>query len=121
MEAATHRVGCLLPLGAGGTVAGATVWVVAGMWRSCDVGNGSANGPVLLFCFLLIWALISSLWGLVLKFLGPRGMKWAYVVAICASVGMAWGMIAWIGVLDSYPSPICEGNVPPWWPDIIPV
>ncbi|WP_327315231.1 hypothetical protein [Streptomyces sp. NBC_01235] len=121
MESATRRVGCLLHLSAGGIAAGATVWVVANIWRSCDVGNGSANGAVLLFCFLMTWGVLSSIWGSIFKVLGGKSIAWAYGVAICATVGISWGLIAWIGILDSYPAPVCPGNVPPWWPDFVPV
>jgi hypothetical protein len=111
----------LLPLSAGGIVAGVTVWAVAGIWRSCDVGNGSANAAVLLFCLLVMWGVVSSLWALIFKLFGSRGIIGAYATAACISVAIAWGAIAWIGVLDSYPAPVCPGNVPPWWPGIIPV
>ena len=115
-------VGCLLPLSAGGVVAGATVWVVARIWDTCDVGvNGSANAGVPLFCSLAMWGVFSVLWGLVLTLLGGRGAGKAYAVAIIAGVVVAWGTIAWIGVLDSYPAPVCPGNVPSWWPGLLPV
>lgn len=120
MESATRRVGCLLPLGAGGIMAAATVWVIAGIWHSCDVGNGSADGAVLFFCFLLIWGALSSQWGVTLKMLGGKSIAGACAVAFCAAAGICWGLIAWIGVLDSYPAPVCPGNIPPWWPGFVP-
>jgi hypothetical protein len=95
--------------------------VIADIWHTCDVGNGSANGAALLFCFLVMWGAFPSLWALTIKVFGSEGIGGAYAVAVCASAVIAWGVIAWIGVLDSYPAPVCPGNVPPWWPEIIPV
>ncbi|SNX55968.1 hypothetical protein SAMN06272735_0405 [Streptomyces sp. TLI_55] len=29
-------------------------------------------------------------------------------------------LMTWLGMPDSYPDPLCPGNVPPWWPGFIP-
>lgn len=91
-----------------------------GIWHSCDVGNGSADGAVLFFCFLLTRSALSSQWGVTLKMLGGKSIAGACAVAFCAAAGICWGLIAWIGVLDSCPAPVCPGNIPPWWPGFVP-
>ncbi|MGW2051525.1 hypothetical protein ACWCPF_41250 [Streptomyces sp. NPDC001858] len=111
MESADRRAGLLLPLTAGGIAAGATIWVVANIWASCDVGGG-ANGGILLFCFLPTWWAFSSLWSMIFRVLAGKSAAWAFAVAFCISVVLSWGLIAWIGILDSYPAPICPGNIP---------
>ncbi|MFJ9726267.1 hypothetical protein ACIRP3_26265 [Streptomyces sp. NPDC101209] len=121
MRAAVHGAGSLLPLGAGGAAAGVTVWAVGATWRACDVGSTSANGMILLLSFPVLWGVFAALWSAVLRLFGAERRSGACAVAACASVALVWGLIAWIGVLDSYPAPVCPGNVPPWWPEIIPV
>lgn len=121
MRAAVHGPGFLLPLGAGGVAAGVTVYAVAATWHACDVGNDSANGLILLVLFPVLWGVFAALWSAVLRLFGATARAGAIALAVCVSVGLVWGLISWIGVLDSYPAPVCPGNVPPWWPDIIPV
>nr|WP_239158323.1 hypothetical protein [Streptomyces sp. SID13726] len=106
-------------LGAGGVFAGAAVWLIGSVWRTCDIGT--ANGGALLAVFLVMWGVLSVLWGLSFKVFAGRRVKWAWAVAVCVSVGLVWAAVAWIGVIDSYPDPFCPGNVPPWWPDAVPV
>ncbi|MFF4908402.1 hypothetical protein ACFY2T_26460 [Streptomyces sp. NPDC001260] len=121
MRAAVDGAGFLLPVGAGGVAAGATVWTVAQVWRTCDVGNGSANGAVLLLLLPVLWGVFAALWTAVLRAFGAGRRTGAVAAALCVSVGLAWALVSWVGVLDSYSAPVCPGNVPPWWPEVIPV
>ncbi|MFM9369225.1 hypothetical protein [Streptomyces sp. Da 82-17] len=107
-------------VGVGGVGTGVVgVLLLGRAWRDCDIGiNAAANSFGLAFVFLGLSLVAGLWWWLVLARLGAVGT----VVALLGSALLVWGVMAWLHAPDGYPSPFCgPGNVPAWWPDLLPL
>lgn len=113
-----RRVGALL----GVPTSLLVVFVIGNMWASCDVGvNASANSGALVLIAPFVWGATVFSWVAVYGAVG-RVRRWvAVLLGVLVNLGLMWFFIAWLGVLDSYPAPVCRGNIPEWWPAFIPV
>lgn len=101
-----------------------TCWLIASIWSSCDVGvnDSASSGFLLIFYLPLAFVVFSVAAGVTHSVMA----KWtneplAFGGAVAVDIAIGWTVIAWIGVVDDYPAPICPGNIPSWWPDVIPV
>ncbi|MDT0395972.1 MULTISPECIES: hypothetical protein [Streptomyces] len=111
------RVGILL---GGGTSVVSTV-AIGQVWAACDVGAGSAaNSSTLLLLAPLFWFATAIPLAVLYGVVAGRHRRAALAAALLLAVCCAWFLVTWLGVLDSYPDPVCPGNVPPWWPEFIP-
>ncbi|MFG2514432.1 hypothetical protein [Streptomyces sp. NPDC048584] len=111
------RVGVFL----GGGASVVSTVAIGQVWAACDVGvNSAANSFTLLLLAPLLWFAtaipLAVLYGVVAR----RHRRLALAAALLLAVCCAWFLVTWLGVLDSYPDPVCPGNVPPWWPGFIP-
>lgn len=101
--------------------------VVGRAWRACDVGiNGAANSlSVLVEVWIGVGAVNCLLFGGVYLLLPVRGavLRWFAALAVWLPLMavVAWWYFATRGTPADYPAPFCPGNVPPWWPSVIPV
>ncbi|MCL7427172.1 hypothetical protein [Streptomyces sp. YS415] len=133
-EAGEKNVGAALPsppgrwlsgLGFGvlfaGLTAVVTVAAIGRAWTACDIGiNAAANSLTLLFLAPLIWLAGAVPWVILHSTLGRRHRRTALMTGLVFTMWLTWFLITWLGMPDSYPAPICPGNVPPWWPSFIP-
>ncbi|MFG2946034.1 hypothetical protein [Streptomyces adustus] len=44
----------------------------------------------------------------------------ALLAGVVFTVWFTWFLVTWVGIVESYPDPVCPGNVPPWWPSHLP-
>ncbi|MDI3385865.1 hypothetical protein QIS99_06480 [Streptomyces sp. B-S-A8] len=99
----------------GGLGAGLLGWA----WRTCDIGiNGAANSFSLALVFLALTAVATLWWWFAPARFGVAGPA----IAVLGSLLLVWGVLAWLHAPDGYPAPFCPpGNVPPWWPELLPL
>jgi hypothetical protein len=102
----------------------ATVMLLGRIWNSCDVGvNNSANSIALLSLYLpgvfIVAALVTVLaYAAVRRAGGSTSL--ACLSAVVVAVAVGWVAVSLFHGAD-YPSPICDNNVPVWWPSWIPL
>lgn len=118
-----------LGLLAGGPAAFGLVILISRAYDACDVGaNNAANATFLLFVAFPLLALVNAaVFGIVFATMSARvaGPVWrrrapAVLPALLAVLVLAWLLFAWQGTPADYPAPLCDSNVPPWWPSWIP-
>lgn len=104
--------------------------LVGRAWAACDVGiNAVANSySLVLFMFPVLSCVNSVVVAAVFAIAGGRlaqqgrlGWVGAVALGLVAMAVVTWLLMATAGTPSDYPSPWCEGNVPPWWPSWIPV
>ncbi|MDQ8704475.1 hypothetical protein RCO28_18555 [Streptomyces sp. LHD-70] len=105
--------------GAGVVTGGLGAWLLGRAWRDCDIGiNAAANSLPLALVFLGLTAVAALWWWLALSRLGAAGPAGA----VLGSLLLVWGVLAWLHAPAEYPAPLCPpGNVPPWWPELLPL
>lgn len=102
----------------------ATVMMLGRIWNTCDVGvNNSANSIALLLLYLPgVFTVAAVTTGL--AYTGVRRLSGSTMLAsfsvVIAAVAVGW-VTLWLFHGDEYPSPICDNNIPPWWPSWIPL
>ncbi|MDI3407578.1 hypothetical protein [Streptomyces cavernicola] len=110
---------------AGGVVTGAGGWVLLGRaWQSCDIGvNGAANSFPLALVFFGLTAVATLWWWFALsRFVRRGGVLLGPLCAVVGSLLLVWGTLAWLHAPADYPAPFCPpDNVPPWWPELLPL
>ena len=105
----------------GGLTAVAAIAVIGRAWAACDIGSSAAaNGMTLLVLAPLIWIAASVPWVILYGTLGTRHSGTALTAGLIFTLWFTWYLVTWLGMPDSYPAPLCPGNVPPWWPSFIP-
>ncbi|MEU0411554.1 hypothetical protein ABZ307_27560 [Streptomyces griseorubiginosus] len=105
----------------GGLTAVASVAVIDRAWAACDIGVGAAaNSMTPLLLTPLIWLAAAVPWVILYGTLGTRHRRAALTAGILFTLWFTWFLVTWLGMPDSYPAPLCPGNVPPWWPSLIP-
>lgn len=106
----------------GGLAAAVSVVAIGRAWAACDVGGGG-NGITLLLLTPVIWVAAAIPWLVLHGTLGRRGRRHrgaALAVGLVFTLWFTWFLVTWLSIPDSYPAPLCPGNVPPWWPDFLP-
>ncbi|TGD86495.1 hypothetical protein BayCH28_16995 [Mycolicibacterium sp. CH28] len=106
----------------------AAVALLSRMWAACDVGiNASANAlGLLLFTAPLVMVAGGASAALAFWLIVRTGKRWS-VAAACAGAACATLIAVWTAVAvehnpgRDYPAPLCVDNIPPWWPDAIPI
>ncbi|WP_194838006.1 hypothetical protein [Nocardia sp. XZ_19_369] len=99
-----------------------TVILLGRMWSACDVG-GAGNAMVLLLLYLPATFVVSvAVTGVVYAVTQrvSHRTSLACLAAVVAAVLIVWATL-WLFHGGDYPTPICEDNIPPWWPDWIPL
>lgn len=105
----------------GGLTSVVSVVAIGRAWAACDVGvNAAANSLTLLLLAPLIWVATAIPWVVLHGTLGRRHRRAALVAGLAFTVWFTWFLVTWLGMPDSYPSPWCTDNVPPWWPSYLP-
>jgi hypothetical protein len=95
---------------------------IGNIWSACDVGvNASADSFSLAVIAPPVWILTVFFWTLIYGWLGRYNRKMAAAFGMAFNLWLLWFLVARIGTLGSYPDPACPGDVPPWWPDFIPM
>jgi hypothetical protein len=98
--------------------------LLGAMWNSCEVGiNSGAN----LISMVVVGSPTSCVAGLlcgvvfgVVAFRAPTAL--AYVATALVAILFVWAVLAWQhNPGGDYPEMVCENNIPPWWPDFIPL
>jgi hypothetical protein len=84
-------------------------------WNECDVG---LNATARLWSILLFDA-PAVLVALTLALVAPWRVGWPRASWLFAPA-LAYAWWALVVTPAGYPDPICPGNVPSWWPDLIP-
>lgn len=74
----------------------------------------------LLFLAPLIWIAAAVPWVILHSTLGRRHRRTALTAGLIFTLWFTWFLVTWLGMPDTYPAPLCLGNVPPWWPSFIP-
>ncbi|MFD7877646.1 hypothetical protein ACFV5G_26705 [Streptomyces sp. NPDC059766] len=94
---------------------------VGRVWAACDIGiNAAADSLTLLFLAPLIWIATAVVWVVLYGTLGRRRPGTALLAGAVFTVWFTWFLVTWLGIVESYPDPVCPGNVPPWWPNHLP-
>ena len=98
--------------------------ILLAMWGSCDIGiNAGANlGGLLLYgpMFIVIAGLACGVAFACIDVWAPRAA--AYTVTGLVALLVVWATVAWQhNPGGDYPEILCENNIPPWWPDFIPL
>jgi hypothetical protein len=104
------------------------ITLLSRMWAFCDVGiNSAANSLGLLF-FTAPTVLLFAGVGSALTFwaIARTGRRWSQLAA-CVGAVLAALFVVWVDLAvehnpgGDYPSPVCDENVPSWWPGWIPL
>jgi hypothetical protein len=102
----------------------ATAMLLGRMWSACDVGiNAAANSMALAFFYIpVVFAVTAVFTGLVYALVQRLSGSTTLAVSstVVVSIAVVWVALALLHG-DDYPSPICTGNLPPWWPNWIPL
>ena len=101
----------------------ATAMLLGRMWSACDVGIGSsANSMALLFFIPVVFVVSMVITGAVYAVTQrvSHATALAGMAAAAAAVAVVWTTL-WLFHGRDYPSPICDNNIPPWWPGWIPL
>ncbi len=106
----------------------AAVLLLSRMWAACDVGvNASANAlGLLLFTAPLVTVAGGVCAGVAFWSIVRTRKRWS-VAAACVGAACATLVIVWIAVAvqhdpgGDYPAPVCVDNIPPWWPQALPI
>lgn len=104
----------------GGLTAIVSVVAIGRAWAACDIGSGPANGMTLLFLAPVIWIAAAVPWLVLHGTLGRHHRGAALTAGLVFTLWFTWFLVTWLGLPDTYPAPVCPGNVPPWWPGGIP-
>ena len=104
----------------GGLTALVSTAAIGSAWAACDIGNGVTNGMTFLILAPLIWFAAAVPWVILHSTLGRRHRRAAHTAGLTFTLWLTWFLVTWLGMQDSYPAPLCPGNVPPWWPNFIP-
>ncbi len=104
----------------GGLTAVVSTAAIGNAWATCDIGNGVTNGMTLLFLFPPIWIAAAVPWVILHSTIGRRHRRTTLTAELIFTLWFTWFLVTWLGMPDSYPAPLCPGNVPPWWPSFIP-
>lgn len=113
--------GMLFGVLVGGLTSVVSIAVVGRVWAACDIGaNGAADGMTLLGLAPVVWIAAAVPWVVLHGTLGRRHPRAALAAGLVFSVWFTWFLVTWLGMADSYPAPLCPGNVPSWWPSFIP-
>jgi hypothetical protein len=120
----TRASAWLISAALGIAVSIAGVVLLARLWTACEVGvNSSGNAFALLFFYgpaLCLWTILTTV--LVSTWTARLSMLW---MSICVLLVELAGLWLFLIILHSpgggYPSPVCIDNVPPWWPQWIPL
>ncbi|MGW1275044.1 hypothetical protein [Streptomyces sp. NPDC002491] len=105
----------------GGLTAAVSVTAVGRAWASCDVGvNAAANTGALLFLIPVIWLAAAVPLTVLHGALGRTRPRTAFTAGLLFTLWFTWFLVTWLGMPDTYPDPVCPGNVPPWWPGFLP-
>lgn len=105
----------------GGVTSLVSIVTIGQVWATCDVGgNASTHSLSLLFLVPFIWFAAAVPWVVLYGALGRHHRGAALAAGLLFSAWFAWFLVTWLGTMDSYPDPLCPGNVPPWWPSFIP-
>jgi uncharacterized BrkB/YihY/UPF0761 family membrane protein len=106
----------------------AAMTLLSRMWAACDVGiNAAANSLGLLF-FTAPIVMLFAAFGSALAFwaVARTARRWSQLVACVGAVLVAL-IVVWVDLAvehnpgGDYPSPVCDENVPSWWPGWIPL
>ncbi|QNP76233.1 hypothetical protein IAG44_27775 [Streptomyces roseirectus] len=85
------------------------------------MGSGAAANSLALAAIApVVWLAVTLSWVLVCGSVGRVHRGAALVAGALLNAWLLWFSVVWLGVLDSYPDPNCPGNVPAWWPRLIP-
>ncbi|MFI5963978.1 hypothetical protein ACIA8J_17575 [Streptomyces asoensis] len=68
----------------------------------------------------LMWIAAATPLIILLSTLGRRHRRTALAAGLVFTLWFTWFAVTELGMPDSYPAPLCPGNVPPWWPGFIP-
>jgi hypothetical protein len=102
----------------------ATALLLGRMWSACDVGiNSAANSTALVFFYIpVVFAVTAVFTGLAYAVVQRLSSSTTFAVssAVVVSIAVVWVALALLHG-DDYPSPICTDNLPPWWPNWIPL
>lgn len=105
----------------GGLASLVSVVGIGRTWGACDIGvNAAADSMTLLFLAPVIWVAAAVPWAVLYGTLGRRHRAAALTAGLVFTVWFTWFLVTWLGIMDSYPDPLCPGNVPPWWPGFVP-
>lgn len=121
-----------VPYSAGTLAIGWVVFLASGIaasvllsnaWHDCDIGiNASANLGLLVVASTSMATVSTLLWGLTRKVTGRRGLLLPLLMTVAAAATLLWPVMAVWHAPDGYPVTLCPpDNVPPWWPDWLPV
>ncbi|MCX2932858.1 hypothetical protein ORI20_21525 [Mycobacterium sp. CVI_P3] len=106
----------------------AVVVLLSRMWAACDVGiNSSANALGLLLFTAPAVAVVGGVAGALAFWLIVRTGRRGAAIAACAGAACATLVVVWVAVAvqhnpgGDYPAPLCVDNIPPWWPESIPI
>ncbi|NBE57064.1 hypothetical protein, partial [Streptomyces boluensis] len=98
--------------------------LLARAWVSCDIGvNAAANSFPLLLVFIGLTVVGTLWWGVAWGLVGGRyGVLPGLACAVLGALLLVWGALAWLHAPDGYPAFSCPpDNVPPWWPEWVPL
>ncbi|MFF6783361.1 hypothetical protein [Streptomyces sp. NPDC012510] len=98
-----------------------SIVLVGRAWAACGIGSGTAaNTMTLLFLAPLIGLAAAVPWVILYSTLGRRHRGGTLAVGLLFTLWFIWFLVTWLGMPNDYPTPLCPGNVPPWWPGSIP-
>ncbi|GAA3863219.1 hypothetical protein ACWDR2_04730 [Streptomyces sp. NPDC003631] len=97
--------------------------LLSNAWHDCDIGiNASANLGDLVMASTSMAMASTLLWGLMRKVTGRRQLLLPLLMTVAAAAALLWPLMAIWHAPDGYPVSFCvPDNVPPWWPDWLPV
>ena len=118
-SAGSWAVGWVVFLGSGF----AASVLLSNAWNECDIGvNASANLGDLVVASTSMATASVLLWVLMRKVTGRRLLLLPLLLTMAAGVVLLWPLMAIWHAPDGYPVSYCPpDNVPPWWPDWLPV
>ncbi|MDX2851589.1 hypothetical protein [Actinacidiphila glaucinigra] len=99
--------------------------MLARAWNECEIGiNASANFWSLIPVFFAAWGAAALIWAISFGAFGGKSLLLATAMGILGTLCMYWILMAGWRAPDGYPvsvSACAPDNIPPWWPQWLPL
>ena len=97
--------------------------LVGAAWAACGIGSEASSGTPVSLVLLTVVSTLAAVGAVTvaLAVSGPRYPVLGATVTMVALALLLWLVLAVVATPAGLPDEVCQGNVPPWIPDWLPV